>query len=107
VFAQIDIEGVLTVGATARVVAPVRADAVSVAGEIGGLVRANALVEVHVGGCIDGDVRAPQVTVDEGGQVTGRIERTLLKDTAVTDANVLGRNAGRHTGQALAGPFTS
>lgn len=73
---EIDIDGILTLGASARVLAPVRAEAVSVAGEIKGRVEAKALVEVHVGGCIHGDVRAPQVTVDEGGQVTGRIERT-------------------------------
>jgi cytoskeletal protein CcmA (bactofilin family) len=73
---EIDIDGVLTLGASARVLAPIHADAVSVAGEIEGRVEAKTLVEVHVGGCIYGDVRAPQVTVDEGGQVTGRIEKT-------------------------------
>lgn len=73
---EVDVDGVLTLGASARVFAPVRAEAVSVAGEIKGRVEAKTLVEVHVGGCIHGDVRAPQVTVDEGGQVTGRIERT-------------------------------
>ena len=82
---EVVIQGVLTVGASARILAPVTADAVSVAGEIVGSVEALTLVEVHAGGRIDGDVKAPQVTIDEGGQVTGSVEQTLPGHAAVTE----------------------
>ena len=82
---EVVIQGVLTVGTSARIVAPVTADAVSVAGEIVGRVEALTLVEVHAGGRIEGDVRAPQVTIDEGGQVTGNVEELSSGRTAVTE----------------------
>jgi cytoskeletal protein CcmA (bactofilin family) len=68
---DIDISGVLTVGAFADVRATVKAVSVSVAGKVLGDVEATALVEVHDGGVIDGDVDAPHVTVDEGGKIVG------------------------------------
>lgn len=66
---NIDIRGVLTVGAFADVRATIKAVSVSVAGKIVGTVEATTLVEVHAGGLIDGDVNAPQVTVDHGGKI--------------------------------------
>lgn len=73
---EIALDGVVTLGAAGRIKGPIEADAVSVAGEIEGRVEAKTLIEVHVGGCIFGSARAPEVTVDEGGQITGRIEQT-------------------------------
>jgi cytoskeletal protein CcmA (bactofilin family) len=83
---DIAIEGVLTVGPNAHVQATVEADAVSVAGEIVGRVRARTLVEVHAGGRIDGDVTAPDVTIDQGGEVSGLVERTGVSDDAESAA---------------------
>ncbi len=69
---DIDISGVLTIGAFADVRAAVKAISVSVAGKIIGNVEATTLVEVHAGGVIDGEVNAPHVTVDHGGEIVGR-----------------------------------
>lgn len=56
--------------------ATVEAETVSVAGEIVGDVRAGRLVEVHAGGRVRGDITAPEVNVDQGGEVAGSVQRT-------------------------------
>ncbi|MBN1654200.1 MAG: polymer-forming cytoskeletal protein [Deltaproteobacteria bacterium] len=68
---DVDIDGVLTVGAFAHVRAEIKAVSVSVAGKIVGNVRARTLVEVHAGGNIDGHVIAPKIMVDHGGRILG------------------------------------
>ena len=73
---DIALEGLLTVGPSGRVRAVVRADTVSVAGEVIGDVEGRTLVEVHAGGRIEGDVTAPEVIVDDGAEITGAIHRT-------------------------------
>lgn len=94
------IEGVLTVGAPGSVKGPVRADAVSVAGEIVGCVVATTLVEVHAGGRIQGDVEAPQVIMDVDGRVEGNVKRTVagratLLESAYGAARSLGKVKAR------------
>jgi cytoskeletal protein CcmA (bactofilin family) len=79
---DIDISGVLTIGAFADVRAAIKAVSVSVAGKIIGNVEATTLVEVHAGGLIDGDVNAPHVTVDHGGKIVGS-DRSIDLDSKI------------------------
>lgn len=98
---DIDIGGVLTVGAFADVKATIKAVSVSVAGKIFGDVEATTLVEVHAGGLIDGDVTAPNVTVDLGGKIVG-CDRSFVLDSQRAPENpvprfpVIGRVTARY-----------
>jgi cytoskeletal protein CcmA (bactofilin family) len=73
---EIAIDGVLTVGYSGRLTAAVESETVSVAGEIVGDVRGRRLVEVRAGGRVQGDITAPEFNVDDGAEVTGRVQRT-------------------------------
>jgi cytoskeletal protein CcmA (bactofilin family) len=66
----------LTVGDGGRVKAELSAKAVLVQGHVTGNVIATERVEVHSSGVVDGDIRAPRLSVTEGAVVNGAIEMT-------------------------------
>ena len=68
------LQGDLTIGGTGKVVAAVQATVLAVAGELRGNVNVTDEVIIHDGGLIDGDVRAPQVAIEDGGALSGGIE---------------------------------
>lgn len=64
----------LTIGASARIKAQIKARSVIVLGRIHGDVTATERIEVRQGGAIDGDVTAPRVAIAEGSHFRGRID---------------------------------
>ncbi len=70
---NLDVDGELRIGASGIVVAAVAASTLRVAGHVRGHVHAEHEVAIHEGGLIEGDVRAPCVTIDDGGTLHGGI----------------------------------
>ena len=70
----IDLEGALTVGPEACVVAPIRVEGLVVEGEVRGDVDASGSVAVRPGGRLLGDVRARRIGIDDGGSLEGGID---------------------------------
>jgi len=66
----------LTVGAHGEVKAELAAKTVVVAGHVTGNVNATERVEVQTSGIVDGDIRAPRLTIQEGAVVNGSVEMT-------------------------------
>jgi len=71
---QLDVSGDVVVGERGVVNAPVRAGALTVAGDVKGDVFARGAVAVRDGGRILGDVRAHRVSIDDGGALHGGVE---------------------------------
>jgi len=71
---DVAVEGIVRVGPVGVINAAVEADFVDVAGQLKGAVTGNEEVAVRDGGCIDGDVRAPRVAIDDGGLLHGGIQ---------------------------------
>ena len=68
------VDGVVDVGESGVVMAPIEADRVSVGGRVRGPVLASEEVVVRDGGRLEGDVRAPRVAIDDGGELHGGID---------------------------------
>lgn len=63
----------LTVGAGGNVQAEVRAKTVLVVGRVAGNVTATERLEIQASGVVEGDVRAPQLVVQEGAALNGSV----------------------------------
>lgn len=69
-------ENQLTIGAGGEVSADVHAKHVVVVGRVAGNVSASDRLEIHESGIVEGDVRAPNLVVQEGAVINGTIEMT-------------------------------
>jgi cytoskeletal protein CcmA (bactofilin family) len=64
----------LTVGADGDVCAEVHAKSVVIVGRLTGNVNATERVEIQATGSVDGDVRGPRLTIEEGAMLNGSVE---------------------------------
>lgn len=71
---DIVVDGVVDVGESGVVMATVEAERVSVGGRVRGPVLASEEVVVRAGGRLEGEVRAPRVGIDDGGELHGGID---------------------------------
>ena len=65
---------VLTIGSHGRIQADVLAKAVVVMGEVIGDIEATEKVSINAEGRVDGDIRAPRVSIAEGAKFRGGID---------------------------------
>lgn len=71
---EIALEGDVSLGASATVVAPVSGRSVEVEGELHGSVSATHDLVVRSGGRVRGDVRASRLSIDDGAVIDGALE---------------------------------
>jgi len=72
----------LTIGQGGNVQAEVHAKSVVVIGRVAGNVSAGERLEVQASGIVDGDVRAPRLSVQEGAVLNGSISMSAAKEQA-------------------------
>jgi len=72
----------LTIGQGGNVQAEVHAKSLVVIGRVAGNIGAGERVEVQATGIVDGDVRAPRLSVQEGAILNGSIEMSAAKEHA-------------------------
>jgi cytoskeletal protein CcmA (bactofilin family) len=72
----------LTIGQGGNVQAEVHAKSVVVIGRVAGNVSAGERLEVQASGIVDGDVRAPRLSVQEGAVLNGSIQMSAPKEHA-------------------------
>jgi len=72
----------LTIGQGGNVQAEVHAKSVVVIGRVAGNIGAGERLEVQASGIVDGDVRAPRLSVQEGAILNGSIEMSAAKEHA-------------------------
>lgn len=76
----------VTVGPEGQVKASVDAECVTVYGRITGDVVSNDVVEVHKGGIVGGDIRAPRIIMHDGAIVVGGLDMSAALPNASLDA---------------------
>jgi cytoskeletal protein CcmA (bactofilin family) len=64
----------LTIGANGRITAEVHAKTVMVVGTINGNITADDKVEIAPSGTVNGDIRAPRVSISDGAKFKGSID---------------------------------
>ncbi len=64
----------LTIGANGRISAEVHAKTVVVVGTISGNITADDKVEIAPSGTVNGDIRAPRVSISDGAKFKGSID---------------------------------
>jgi cytoskeletal protein CcmA (bactofilin family) len=64
----------LTIGEGASVVADLVANSVSVSGSVKGNVTGHTRVELHAGSVVEGDIRAPNLIMEDGAILRGRVD---------------------------------
>jgi len=64
----------LTIGANGRITAEVHAKTVIVVGQVVGNITADDRVEIAPSGSVQGDVRAPRVSISDGAKFKGSID---------------------------------
>lgn len=79
---SIKTDDLLIVGERASVHADIKAGEVQVFGSVFGSVDSERRVEIYPSGRIKGDVRTPQLIIEEGGTFEGR-SRTVAQEDAV------------------------
>ncbi len=78
--------GDIRIERTARLQVEVYGNRVEIHGKLKGPVMANVSVTVGPTGHVVGDIRAPRITVMEGGLIEGRCEMTRIPVTPVVEA---------------------
>ena len=71
---ELDVDGELLIAGDGKVVGHARATKVIVAGELVGDATGTEVVAIRAGGRIEGNVRAPQVAIDDGGALHGGVD---------------------------------
>lgn len=71
---DVHIEGDLTVDAGAKLTGGVRANSVTIGGEVDGNIESAARVEILATGVLNGDLKAGTLTVASGSRMRGRVE---------------------------------
>ncbi len=74
----------LTIGANGRITAEVHAKTVIIVGQIVGNITADDKVEIAPSGSVQGDIRAPRVSISDGAKFKGSIDMER-KGGAVTN----------------------
>lgn len=74
----------LTIGQTGNVTADVHAQSVVVIGRVAGNISAGERLEVQATGIVEGDVRAPRLSVQEGAVMNGSIEMSAKEAPVAT-----------------------
>jgi len=64
----------LTIGANARITAEVHAKTITVVGTVTGNISADDKVEIAPSGTVNGDIRAPRVSISDGAKFKGAID---------------------------------
>jgi len=64
----------LTIGANGKITAEVHAKTVVVVGQVAGNITADDKVEIAASGSVQGDIRAPRVSIADGASFKGRID---------------------------------
>ena len=64
----------LTIGANGRITAEVHAKTVVVVGQVSGNITADDKVEIAPSGSVEGDIRAPRVSISDGARFKGSID---------------------------------
>jgi len=77
----------LIIGETGRVEADVNARRVQVFGEVTGNIEAQEAIELGATARVEGDIRAPQLRLEEGAQVNGRVEMGAVGSTPSRSAD--------------------
>jgi cytoskeletal protein CcmA (bactofilin family) len=67
-------EGGLRIGESGVVIASIDVSELEVAGHVKGHVIASSAVSILEGGRLDGDVRAPKVAIEDGGELHGGVD---------------------------------
>jgi cytoskeletal protein CcmA (bactofilin family) len=84
---RIDLAGYsIVVGPDASVAADLNAKAISISGTVVGNITATERTTITETGSVQGNVRAPRVSVKEGAMFGGRVDTTGSKDGAKTTA---------------------
>ena len=71
---DVHIQGDLTIDAGAKLTGSVRANSVTIGGEIEGNIESAASVELLTSGVLNGDLKAAMLTVASGSRMRGRVE---------------------------------
>jgi cytoskeletal protein CcmA (bactofilin family) len=74
--------GRLTVGASGRVQADVEAREIVVNGQLIGNLKATDRVQIGSSGSVQGAVTSPRIGIDDGAQLTGKVETGQAAETA-------------------------
>ena len=74
----------LTIGANGRITAEVHAKNVVVVGQVVGNITADDKVEIAPSGSVQGDVRAPRVSIADGAKFKGTIDMDRKPGAATT-----------------------
>jgi cytoskeletal protein CcmA (bactofilin family) len=80
---DVSVGGTLELAEPARVTGSVDADAVVVAGQLDGDVTARTSVAITASGRLRGSIKAPEVSLQEGGSLDGRIEADVELPEAI------------------------
>jgi cytoskeletal protein CcmA (bactofilin family) len=71
---DVNIQGDLTIDAGAKLTGAVRANCVTIGGEVEGNIESAASVEMLMSGVLNGDLKAGTLTVASGSRMRGRVE---------------------------------
>jgi cytoskeletal protein CcmA (bactofilin family) len=71
---DVHIEGDLTIDAGAKLTGSVRANSVTIGGQVDGNIESAASVEILATGVLNGDLKAGTLTVASGSRMRGRVE---------------------------------
>lgn len=80
----------LTIGANGRITAEVHAKTVIVVGQIVGNITADDKVEIAPSGSVQGDIRAPRVSISDGAKFKGSIDMDRKGSSASTSPARIG-----------------
>jgi cytoskeletal protein CcmA (bactofilin family) len=72
----------LTIGVGASVVADLVADSVNISGTVKGNVTGRSSVQLRAGGVVEGDIKAPQLVMEDGAVLRGRVDAAGKRATA-------------------------
>jgi cytoskeletal protein CcmA (bactofilin family) len=92
----------LTIGANGRITAEVHAKNVVVVGQVVGNITADDKVEVAPSGSVQGDVRAPRVSIADGAKFKGSIDMDR-KGAAAPSTKTAPSTGSKPVGAAAAG----
>ena len=77
----------LTIGANGRITAEVHAKTVVIVGTITGNITADDKVEIAPSGTVNGDIRAPRVSISDGAKFKGSIDMDRKGSAAQASAS--------------------
>ena len=91
----------LTIGANGRITAEIHAKNVIVIGQVTGNITADDKVELGTTGSVQGDIRAPRVSIADGARFKGSID---MERKSPATAALPGASSGANKGGGLSTP---